>query len=100
MLVAVFLGPEFPSLLGALIGLALVMLAARRGLFMPRTPWDFSPPSEWEANWMGSLRPETTPIAERMSLVRAWMPYILVAALLVLTPCRSCRSRTCSPAFR
>ncbi|MBA2301398.1 MAG: L-lactate permease [Acidobacteria bacterium] len=45
VLVAVFLGPEFPSLLGALIGLALVMLAARRGLFMPRTPWDFSPPS-------------------------------------------------------
>ena len=85
VLVAVFLGPEFPSLLGALIGLALVMLAARRGLFMPRTPWDFPPPSEWEANWMGSLRPEATPIAERMSLVRAWMPYIFVAALLVLT---------------
>ncbi|CAN5586491.1 L-lactate permease [soil metagenome] len=85
VLVAIFLGPEFPSLLGALIGLAVVMLVARAGLFMPRTPWDFPPPAEWEANWMGSLRPEATAIAERMSLARAWTPYLLVAALLVLT---------------
>ena len=33
--VALLLGPEFPSLLGGLIGLAVVTLAAQRGFLLP-----------------------------------------------------------------
>ena len=90
LLLAVLLGPEFPSLLGALIGLFVVVTAAKRGLFMPKgEPWDFPDRSEWEKDWQGTIAPgggEDGDEPEKpMSLLRAWMPYVLVAAILVLT---------------
>jgi lactate permease len=50
---AVFLGPEFPSLFGGLIGLAIVIPVARRGWLLPRSevPWDFPERSTWPAAW-------------------------------------------------
>lgn len=86
LLTGMFLGPEFPSLLGALIGLAIVTTAARKGFLVPSRIWDFPPENEWPAQWMGKLRvtldQDTAP---RMNLARAWMPYLLVAILLVLS---------------
>lgn len=87
--VAILLGPEFPSLLGGLIGLAIVVTAARRGSLLPGDgdTWDFGPRSTWEEDWMGNVDPsqdmDTT--APQMSLIRAWSPYLLVAGILVLT---------------
>jgi lactate permease len=87
LLSAMFLGPEFPSLLGALVGLGLVTLAAKRGFLMPKHHWDFETPSKWPASWMGTLEMEreTTKPVRQMSLMKAWMPYLLVAIFLVLT---------------
>jgi len=85
VLVAAFLGPEFPSLLGSLIGLVLVMLAAQRGLLMPKETWDFPGPEHWEKSWTGSLRADSAPPSNRISITQAWLPYVLVAGLLVLT---------------
>jgi lactate permease len=82
------LGPEFPSLLGAPIGLLIVVFAARRGFLLPERPWDFGPRSEWESEWMGNIDPEDLhpdPGHEQMSVARAWAPYVLVALLLVIT---------------
>lgn len=78
LLVAVFLGPEFPSLLGGLIGLAVVVPAARRGFLLPDEVWDFDTP----AATVPAKAAESIP---PMSLARAWLPYLLVAGLLVLT---------------
>src|SRR5690606_25209027 len=39
MLTAVFLGPEFPSLIGSMTGLAVAVSALRRGWFTPTTVW-------------------------------------------------------------
>ena len=85
--VAVLLGPEFPSLLGGLIGLAVVVTAAQRGFLMPDRAWEFAPRAEWEKNWMGNVDPEEELARDRpaMGLVRAWVPYLLVALFLVLT---------------
>jgi len=85
LLTGMFLGPEFPSILGALIGLTIVTFAARRGFLMPRTHWDFPAESTWPDNWSGSLKIELHDHADTMPLHRAWLPYLLVAALLVLT---------------
>ena len=83
------LGPEFPSLLGAPIGLAIVVFAAQRGFLLPEQTWDFGPQSEWEDEWMGSVNPEDISSEieehEQMSQVRAWVPYALVALLLAAT---------------
>ncbi len=83
---ALLLGPEFPSLLGALVGLAVVVPAARRRFLLKDVPtWDFPPAEAWEPEWSGSIEPEADDVVPRMSLLRAWLPYLLVAGLLVLT---------------
>ncbi|MFD5276837.1 L-lactate permease [Pseudarthrobacter sp. NPDC058362] len=86
VLVARFLGPEFPSLFGGLIGLVLVMYTSSKGFLMPKDSFQFGPRATWAERWMGSIEPEAaTEISSRMSLVRAWSPYILMAVLLVAT---------------
>ena len=84
--VAVLLGPEFPSLIGSLLGMAIVVPAARKGLFTPKgEPWQFPPKNEWEAEWVGTISAEPAQEKVSHSLARAWSPYLLVAVLLVLT---------------
>ncbi|MBW7651134.1 L-lactate permease [Anoxybacillus sp. ST4] len=87
-IIANVLGPEFPSLIGALIGLMIVVPAAKAGLFMPKDTFDFEHRSEWEQEWIGRLNNEQTTIGQekkRISLLNAWFPYVLVAILLVIT---------------
>ena len=86
-LTGVFLGPEFPSLLGALVGLALVTLAAQRGWLLPKDNWDFPPAEEWEEGWIGRLKVQVNNegAQKRMPIWLAWLPYLLLAILLVLT---------------
>jgi lactate permease len=81
----VFLGPAFPSLLGGLIGLGIVTMAARKGFLMPKDQWDFPDRDSWPADWVGKLEMRLEVPEKMMSPVRAWMPYLLVAVLLVLT---------------
>ncbi|MEF9898148.1 MAG: L-lactate permease [Pseudomonas sp.] len=82
----VFLGPEFPSLLGGLIGLAIVTLAVKVGFLVPKKTWDFAPANEWPSEWLGSIEMKLdTLTAKPMSTLRAWLPYVLVGALLVIS---------------
>ncbi len=87
VVVAAVLGPEFPSLIGGLVGLTLVMFTSSRGFLMPKDVWDFPPRSAWQDRWTGHIEPgATTEVARRtMSTPMAWAPYVTVAALLVLT---------------
>ncbi len=85
-LAGVFLGPEFPSLLGGLLGLGVVAFAARAGFLVPKKSWDFAPREQWPAEWMGKLHLEEKAIAHRpIGPLMAWLPYILLALLLVLS---------------
>ncbi|WEG17837.1 L-lactate permease [Alkalihalophilus pseudofirmus] len=83
-LVANFLGPEFPSLFGGLIGLAIVVPAAKKGWFIPKTKWDFEHSSKWDPEWTGTLS-ATTLSKTTISPLKAWLPYILMGVLLVIT---------------
>ena len=87
LLVAKFLGPEFPSMLGALIGLLIVVSAARAGFLQPKDTWEFAPRHRWPSQWMGSVDPkdEEVVLEKKMPLVLAWSPYLIVVALLLLT---------------
>ncbi len=85
LLVAYFLGPEFPSLIGGLVGLAIVVTAARKGFLVPDEVFDFPQRTRWEKDWMGTMEGEAGEERPGMTLLKAWMPYVLVAALLVLT---------------
>jgi lactate permease len=82
----IFLGPEFPSIIGGLTGLLVMTTAARRKFLVPKDTWDFVPRESWPSSWMGNLEMKLDNDAEgRVSVRRAWMPYVLVAVLLVLT---------------
>ncbi|RXK12527.1 lactate permease [Halarcobacter mediterraneus] len=83
----VFLGAEFPSLIGALIGLPIVVFAAKKGFLLPKTSWDFAPKEEWPLHWVSKLELKLDAMSTKaeMSLTKAWIPYVLVAVILVIT---------------
>jgi lactate permease len=84
VVIAHTLGPEFPSLLGSLIGLSIVVPAAKRGFLFPKDPpWDFAPSSTWSDDWIGSTTISIEGSKHHLSLFRAWLPYLVIAVLLV-----------------
>lgn len=87
VIVAATLGPEFPSILGGLIGLAIVVPVAKVGALLPRgETWDFAPRDQWDPDWTGVLDLTNEQQAPRsIGLVLAWAPYLLLAALLIIT---------------
>ncbi len=75
-LVAVFLGPEFPSIVGGLVGLIIILPLTKVGFLVPKEKWRF--PSE--------SKPETTASSFGFGkLARAFIPYFLIITLLVLS---------------
>ncbi|WP_024953949.1 L-lactate permease [Sulfurospirillum arcachonense] len=86
-LTGVFLGAEFPSIIGALVGMPIVVLAAKSGFLIPKNTWDFAPREEWPVHWVSQFEIKMDAMNEKidMSLTKAWIPYVLVAAILVLT---------------
>ncbi|WP_435065788.1 L-lactate permease [Halobaculum sp. EA56] len=105
-LTAYFLGPTFPGLFGAMGGMLATVGALKAGYFHPDEEWDFGPESQWPEHWVGDIEPGETTTADEemsdrdstiaadggqvtashsMSLVRAWTPYAVLAALLVVT---------------
>lgn len=85
-LTARWLGPEFPDVLGGMIGLIPVVFAAKKGWFLPRDGgWDFPPRKDWDERWTGSLAFEGALPESRMSPLRAWMPYAIMAVVLFLS---------------
>ncbi|MFO8063104.1 MAG: L-lactate permease [Spirochaetota bacterium] len=84
VLIATFIGPELPSLLAGLIALPTVIFAAKKGFLMPKTTWDFAESSQWDESWHSTVEQEK-PTESNMSIMRAWMPYVLIAAILIIT---------------
>ncbi|MEF8818056.1 MAG: L-lactate permease [Haloferacaceae archaeon] len=99
-LTAYFLGPTFPGLLGAMIGLFITGATLRAGYLLPDDEWDFGPRESWPSHWVGDIEPGesvaggdqpaaadggTVHANHDMSLGMAWTPYLLTAALLVVT---------------
>ena len=63
--------------------------AAKKSFLTPRDVWEFPDEANWEVEWRPSvdkLIEETDPKENRpIGRVMAWVPYVLVAVLLVLT---------------
>ena len=81
---AFFFGPEFPSLIGAIITLFIVIVAARAGFLCPKKVWDFEPREQWDSTWL-SKQEVKQDVDNGMSAILAWIPYVLIALILVGT---------------
>ncbi|MBY5992874.1 L-lactate permease [Ferrimonas balearica] len=87
-------GPEFPSVIGALIGMGIVIPAAKKGFLLPSQPWnDFADGDKPKTEEPAVGQPQSVGAAatkNEISQLAAWTPYLVMAALLVL-------SRTVAP---
>lgn len=84
LLITWFIGYEFASLLGALISIAVSVVAAKAGFLVPKNTWDFGDEEKWDDGWRATRT--VSPVAESdMKLLKAWVPYVLIAAILVIT---------------
>jgi lactate permease len=85
MLAGVLLGPEFPSMIGAGVGLAIVVPAARKGFLIPKDVWDFPDAKSWPDEWIGKLVIKTEDIVGKTPITTfmGWLPYVLLAVILV-----------------
>ena len=87
VLFGTFLGPEFPSLLGAPVGLAITVFVVRKGWLLPDDTWDFPPRSEWKEDWVSGIEEELSEASDTrgVSTAMAWAPYAILGGLLVLS---------------
>jgi len=84
LITAMFLGPDLPSLIGAFAGLGIVITAAKFGFLIPKKNWDFISKKEWPDNWK-SLEEHSPLEKPDLGLFKAWLPYLLIAVILVIT---------------
>jgi lactate permease len=84
-LTAMLLGPEFPTLVGGLVGLAIVVPVAKQGWFVPKESWNFPERDRWEESWLGNTTPTLDLETPTMGAAKAWLPYVLVGVLLVIS---------------
>ncbi|MEX1193218.1 MAG: L-lactate permease [Brumimicrobium sp.] len=86
-LTGILLGPEFPSIMGALIGLPLVIFAVKKNFLLPMDNWDFPSTDKWPSHWTGNIiiDNDDEPFKPKYSLFKYWLPYIILALILVLS---------------
>jgi lactate permease len=92
-----YITAEFPSLIGSMVGGAIVVSILRAGYLLPDSEWDFPPREEWPDHWVGTIEPGQSgvdrgdavtdggTITSEMSLGKAWSPYVILVLLLVIT---------------
>ncbi len=82
--IAIFVGYEFASLIASLFSISVSVIAAKAGFLVPKEAWDFGDMSSWDKSWLAdkTIDNNTNP---KMKLSLAWLPYILIAVILVVT---------------
>ncbi|MDR0418011.1 MAG: L-lactate permease [Puniceicoccales bacterium] len=86
LLVAWLVGPEIPSIVGGLVGLLIIMFGTRYGFCVPKEVWTFGEVSKWEKSWSGTITFDGNgELKPKMSQFMAWLPYIFIGVILVLT---------------
>jgi len=86
LLLAFFVGPELPSLLGALIALPVFIFAVSKGFLVPKEKWDFPSHDQWDDEWEGKIKAgeqDVDAVKKDVSTFKAWLPYALIGLILL-----------------
>ena len=81
---ALLLGPEFPSLLGGIIGLTIVISVVKYKILIPKSNWDLIPKNSWPDYWKSNEIISEEKNTD-MPVWKAWIPYVLIALILIAT---------------
>jgi len=87
-LVAWFIGPALPDIAAGFVTLGAGLVLANRGVLVPDSTWDFPDRDSWTDTWRGGLDLDELDNDEpkkEMPVLLAWTPYLLVAAVLLVT---------------
>jgi lactate permease len=87
--IAYFVGPELPSLLGALIALPIFIFAVSNGFLVPKEKWDFPSHDQWHEEWEGEIKAgddeaDVDASKKKVSAFKAWLPYALIGLILLV----------------
>lgn len=84
VLIANYLGVEFPSLLGSIIGFLILITAVKKNFLVPKNVWLF--PSE-QKPMITAEHPNMSArtASKKLSLLKAWAPYVIIAFVLMLS---------------
>jgi lactate permease len=87
MLIAIFISPELPALLGSLIALPIFLFFISKGFLKPKEEWDFPAKRHWPSSWEGTVKAGVgmPSSGSAMSGWLAWFPYLIVGLLLLVT---------------
>ena len=83
LITASLLGPEFPSMIGGLIGMIVLISTTKKGFLIPKKTWNFPTKKKWPTEWITKC--VTLHKQKSLSLKKAIIPYTLVGLLLALT---------------
>ena len=86
LLTAWTLGTEFPSLLGALIGLGIVIYAAKKKWLQPKNEWNFD--EKYQVSIAHEDKVKRDDVSKDIPIIplwKAWLPYIIIAVCLILS---------------
>ncbi len=84
LIIATFIGAELTSLVAAAITLIVSLALTSKGIFIPKNVLHFDPKDQWDKSWLSTTEvPE--PKTSDMPLVKAWTPYFIIAAILIIT---------------
>ncbi len=84
LLIAFFVGPELVSLGAGVVTLFVSIGAAKAGFLQPKEVWTFEAAESWDKSWLSTTKvPE--PKVSDMPLFKAFIPYIIIIAVLVAT---------------
>ncbi len=86
ILASLTMGFELPSLLGGIVSLGILVFAAKKKILTPKQDWNFPAKEAWPDSWSGNASAmKEEPKVKELSLFNAWLPYILISIILVVT---------------
>ncbi|MBN1594506.1 L-lactate permease [candidate division FCPU426 bacterium] len=80
-LVAIFIGPELPAVLGSIVGIGVMLVFIRQRWLQPGKVWRL--PDDERSSEVKDSTDIPGPKKETMSVWRAWLPYLAVSLLLL-----------------